>query len=122
MGLISSGDWLTRARGIRVAIIFGLVSLAILTYLLVASSGTLDWRGKPLGTDFSQVWTAGRMALDGRTAWTSGSWDFGNGDVRHWKAVNVTSSDVALLTKHVESIVRRDLRARRAAAAETVDA
>ena len=66
MGLISSGDWLTRERGIRVAIIFGLVSLAILTYLLVASSGTLDWRGKPLGTDFSQVWTAGRMALDGR--------------------------------------------------------
>lgn len=75
--------------------------------------------------DNARTWSEfakGLSALDGRTAWTSGSWDFGNGDIRHWKAVNVTSSDVSLLTKHVEGIVRRDLRARRAAAAEAVDA
>ena len=68
MGLLSTGDWLPRERAIRVAIIAGLVSLAILFYLIGSSSGTLDWRGRPLGTDFSQVWTAGRMALDGRAA------------------------------------------------------
>jgi hypothetical protein len=52
----------------RIAMICGLVSLAILAYLFVTSSGTLDTRGRPLGTDFSQVWTAGRMVLDGRAA------------------------------------------------------
>ena len=66
--LLKTGDWLTRERAIRIAVICGLVSLAILGYLLATSSGTLDWRGRPLGTDFSQVWTAGRMVLDGRAA------------------------------------------------------
>lgn len=68
MGGLSSGDWLNRERAIRIAVICGLVSLAILGYLLATSEGTLDGRGRPLGTDFSQVWTAGRMALDGRAA------------------------------------------------------
>jgi hypothetical protein len=65
---LESGTWLTRDRAIRVAVISGLVSLAILAYLLGSSNGTLDWSGRPLGTDFSQVWTAGRMALEGRAA------------------------------------------------------
>src|SRR5690606_8401494 len=30
---------------------------------------------------------AGLAPLRGRTAWRSGSWDFGGGDVRHWKAI-----------------------------------
>ena len=68
MNSIASGDWLTRERAIRIAVITGLVSLAILAYLLATSTGTLDSRGRPLGTDFSQVWTAGRMVLDGRAA------------------------------------------------------
>ena len=68
MGGLSTGDWLTRERSIRIAVICGLVSLAILGYLLASSSGTLDYEGRPLGTDFSQVWTAGRMVLDGRAA------------------------------------------------------
>jgi hypothetical protein len=67
-GIIKSGDWLTRERAIRIAVISGLVSLAVVAYLLATSSGTLDQRGRPLGSDFSQVWTAGRMALEGRAA------------------------------------------------------
>ena len=74
MGTLASGDWLSRERAIRVAVISGLVSLGILAYLLGSSSGTVDWSGRPLGTDFSQVWTAGRMALDGRAAEV---WDWG---------------------------------------------
>jgi hypothetical protein len=66
MNSLSTGDWLTRERAIRIAIISGLVSLAVLGFLLATSNGTLDSRGRPLGTDFSQVWTAGRMILDGR--------------------------------------------------------
>lgn len=68
MGALSSGEWLTAERAKRIAFVSGLVSVAILSFLYSASSGTLDWRGRPLGTDFSQVWTAGRMALDGHAA------------------------------------------------------
>ena len=68
MEAISTGNWLTRERATRIAVISGLVSLAILAYLITTASGTLDWRGRPIGTDFSQVWTAGRMVLDGRAA------------------------------------------------------
>ena len=66
--MLSTGSWLTRERAMRIAVICGLVSIAILTFLLATASGTLDSRGRPIGTDFSQVWTAGRMVLDGRAA------------------------------------------------------
>jgi hypothetical protein len=65
---LSTGTWLSRERAIRIAVICGLVSIAILGFLLATSTGTLDYGGRPLGTDFSQVWTAGRMVLDGRAA------------------------------------------------------
>ena len=68
MNSLSTGDWLTHDRMLRIAVICGIVSLAILTYLLATSQGTLDYKGRPLGTDFSQVWTAGGMVLDGRAA------------------------------------------------------
>ncbi|QYC11500.1 DGQHR domain-containing protein DpdB [Brevundimonas nasdae] len=64
----------------------------------------------------------GLSALEGKTAWTEGSWDFGNGDVRHWKALNVTPTDVSLLARYLEGIVRKDIRSRRAARHEAVDA
>src|SRR5690349_16022946 len=73
IGQLRSGDWLTADR-LRAA---GLVSLALtclsLLYLLVTSHGTLDAWGRPLGTDFSNVWTAGQMALDGRAP---AAWDW----------------------------------------------
>jgi hypothetical protein len=47
-------------------------TLAVL-WLFASRHGTLDWLGRPLGTDFSNVWTAGRMALDGRAAL---AWDW----------------------------------------------
>ena len=51
--------------------------------------------------------------LRGRTAWTSGSWDFGDGDVRHWKAINVTGRDIMTLTKYLNTEVSMNLRAKR---------
>lgn len=66
--MLSTGEWLTRERATRIATICGLVSIAILGFLLISATGTLDARGRPLGTDFSQVWTAGQMVLDGRAA------------------------------------------------------
>ncbi len=73
IGHLRSGDWLTADR-VRAA---GTVSLALaclsILYLLVTSHGTLDAWGRPLGTDFSDVWTAGQMALDGRAP---AAWDW----------------------------------------------
>ena len=68
MGALSTGNWLSRERALRIAVVAGLVSIAVLAFLIGASSGTLDYLGRPLGTDFSQVWTAGQMALDGQAA------------------------------------------------------
>lgn len=68
MGALSSGEWLTAERASRIAFVAPLVSVAVISFMVSSSSGTLDWMGRPLGTDFSQLWTAGRMTLDGRAA------------------------------------------------------
>ena len=65
---LANGDWLNHRRVMRIAAIAGIVSLAMLVWLFATSNGTLDARDRPLGTDFSNVWAAGRMALDGRAA------------------------------------------------------
>ncbi|WP_375461930.1 glycosyltransferase family 87 protein [uncultured Enterovirga sp.] len=68
MERFASGVWLDR-RLMRV--ISGLtiaMTLAALAYLYAGSTGTLDGWGRPLGTDFSNVWTAGLMALEGRAS------------------------------------------------------
>jgi hypothetical protein len=57
----------------------------------------------------------GLGCLVGRTAWTSGEWDFGGADVRHWKAIQNVNRDIVLLSHHLIAMVRADLRARRAA-------
>ena len=71
--LLRGGDWLTADR-VRAA---GAVSLVLtglcLVCLLATAHGTLDAWGRPLGTDFSNVWTAGQMALDGRAP---AAWDW----------------------------------------------
>jgi hypothetical protein len=68
MDAIASGEWLTRERVLRVATLFALASAASLVWLVVSANGTLDALGRPLGTDFSNVWTAGAMALEGRAS------------------------------------------------------
>lgn len=68
MNALSSGNWLTRERIAVIAALSGLASLLSLAWLFGWSNGTLDPLGRPLGTDFSQLWTAGQMALDGRAA------------------------------------------------------
>ncbi len=68
MDSIRNGSWLTHERVTRVAWLFLAVSILSLVWLLATSKGTLDALGRPLGTDFSNVWTAGTMVLDGRAA------------------------------------------------------
>jgi hypothetical protein len=72
MAALPSPDlFITRAR-VRLTAMLVLAATVIgLLYLFATAHGTVDSLGRPLGTDFSNVWTAGHMALDGRApeAW-----------------------------------------------------
>jgi alpha-1,2-mannosyltransferase len=71
----ASGEWLTPPLMTFVAVAMIVGTVASLVFLFGTASGTLDRLARPLGTDFSSFWTAGRMALEGRAAlaydWTS---------------------------------------------------
>jgi hypothetical protein len=67
-GALSGGAWLTPQRMRFVAAIMLAGTVAALGYLLITATGTVDSYGRPVGTDFSSFWTAGRMALDGHAA------------------------------------------------------
>jgi hypothetical protein len=62
---LETGDWLTPARirvyGTTLLVLYGLIFLVA----WLTAHGNLDITGKPLGTDFSQVWIAGRLVLAG---------------------------------------------------------
>jgi hypothetical protein len=73
-GALANGSWLTGER-IRIVSAIALAAwVLLLGYLLATRHGTLDLYGRPLGTDFSDVYAAGRMALDGHAAQ---AWDWG---------------------------------------------
>ncbi len=65
---LRSGDWLDEARVKRIAWMMLAVSIALVAWLAVSANGTLDYKGRPVGSDFSQVYAAGKMVLDGRAA------------------------------------------------------
>src|ERR1051325_4250762 len=66
--ILRSGDWLTLARARLWAIAVLIASAGGLVWLVATSDGLIDYQGRPLGTDFSNVYTAGRMVLEGRAA------------------------------------------------------
>lgn len=68
MRSLVTGDWLSRGRIIRIASLCAVASIACIVFLFATSNGTLDQWGRPLGTDFSNVWAAGHMALEGSAA------------------------------------------------------
>lgn len=65
--------------------------------------------GARTGEDFSK----GLRCLVGKTAWTSGKWDFGGGDRRHWKAIQNVNRDIVTLAQYLIGIVRSDVKIRR---------
>lgn len=64
--LLRSGVWLTRERIRLVA--FALLAAMVLgaVFLIATSDGLNDRFGRPLGTDFSNVYAAGTYVLDGQ--------------------------------------------------------
>jgi hypothetical protein len=64
---VRSGAWLTRER-LRVYPLILLAAFVVATAIwIVLADGLVDRNGQPIGTDFSNVWAAGRLALDGQS-------------------------------------------------------
>lgn len=62
---IRDGDWLTSRRAMTYAAMAGFIGLAGLVFNWTTGSGLTDRLGRPIGTDFAGMWTAGRMLLEG---------------------------------------------------------
>lgn len=63
--VLRSGSWLTEERLRAVPrMLLAVTTLAILSWVALAD-GLIDRNGKPLGTDFSNVYAAGDLALEG---------------------------------------------------------
>jgi alpha-1,2-mannosyltransferase len=60
-----SGAWLTRERVRIVAVAVLIASAAGFLYLVVTATGGVDRQGRPIGTDFSNVYAAGTYVLEG---------------------------------------------------------
>jgi alpha-1,2-mannosyltransferase len=60
-----SGEWLTRERIRMVAVAVLIASAAGFLYLVVTATGGVDLQGRPIGTDFSNVYAAGTYVLEG---------------------------------------------------------
>ena len=65
------------------------------------------------GSRSSEEFAKGLGCLIGHTAWTSGEWDLGPGDKRHWKAVQNVNRDIVTLAQYLIGVVRADIRVRR---------
>ena len=62
---LRQGEWVTRERIRNYSILMLLLTLAILAYLALTAQGMHDYRGRILGTDFSNVYAAGTYVRDG---------------------------------------------------------
>jgi len=82
---------------------------------IVAMGHVMDLLYQVEGADTCDGFRRGLASLVDRTAWTAGEWDFGGGDVRHWRAIQNNPRDIAVLSQHLISLVRREIRARRTA-------
>jgi len=66
--ILRSGAWLTQERVRLIAIALLFASTAGFLYLVLTSTGGVDLQGRPLGTDFSNVYAAGTYADEGNAA------------------------------------------------------
>lgn len=64
-GALRRGDWLTGERLRNYPLILIVAYVVAIAWMIATSHGGVDYKGRPLGTDFSDVWTAGRLALSG---------------------------------------------------------
>ena len=63
--VVKRAAWLDEERIIGYARIFACLYLAMAVVWIALSPNLIDPNGKPIGTDFMNVWSAGRLVLDG---------------------------------------------------------
>ena len=63
---VKSGEWLTRQRLHHYPLILLAVSLIAAALWVAVADGLIDRNGKPIGSDFSNVWAAGNLVLKGQ--------------------------------------------------------
>src|SRR4029077_10754332 len=68
LDILRRGDWLTLSRMRLWALAVLAASAGGLLYLVATSDGLIDYQGRPLGTDFSNVYAAGAYVLEGNPA------------------------------------------------------
>jgi alpha-1,2-mannosyltransferase len=62
---LRSGDWLTRERMRLVALAVLAAGGGGLIFLAATAHGIIDFKGRPLGTDFASFYAAGSLVLEG---------------------------------------------------------
>lgn len=82
---------------------------------IVAMGHVMDLLYQVDGAETHDAFRRGLLPLVDKTAWTEGEWDFGGGDVRHWRAIQNNPRDIAVLSQYLIDVARRAIRARRAA-------
>src|SRR5438445_821510 len=68
LDILRSGAWLSRARMRFVAWAVLVASLIGFGYLVATAHDSVDVLGRPLGTDFSNIYAAGTYVLEGKAA------------------------------------------------------
>ena len=63
---LKSGSWIMRERARLWSLAVLAASLGGLVFLVVTSDGLNDYQGRPLGTDFSNIYAGGTYVLDGQ--------------------------------------------------------
>jgi hypothetical protein len=65
---VRSGDWLTSARARGYSLILLAIAVIATAGWIAISDGLVDRNGKPIGTDFSNVYAAGELTWQGKPA------------------------------------------------------
>ena len=78
----------------------GIVSMGYVMELLALNLGSRTWE------DFQK----GLAPIVGKTAWTEGTWEFGQGDHRTWNSIQNTPTDITTLSHHLLRVMRVSLR------------
>lgn len=65
LSTIRSGDWLTEERARVYALMIAVIGGASLLFIWTTGGAMTDRFGRPIATDFSGMWTAGRMLVGG---------------------------------------------------------
>lgn len=80
----------------------GIVSMGYVMELLALNQGLRTWE------EFQQ----GLVPIVGKTAWISGTWEFGGEDIRPWNSIQNTPNDIMTLAHYLIRIMRESLRAK----------